>query len=134
MQLIDPCNGYRHPGNRPVKVEMTGHHISLIYKRIQSRLKNNSRALSAFTCACLTLVCLACVSGCGGNAATLISSISITPTSASVGIGDTTEFTATVNLTNTTTTSSVSTVVTWEVNGIVGGNDSIGTIVSLSTD
>ena len=113
---------------------MTGQHINLIYKRIQFHLRNNSRTFSAFTCVCLTLVCLACVSGCGKGGATEISSISITPTSASVGIGETTEFTATVNLTNTTTTSSVSTVVTWEVNGVAGGNDSTGTIVSLSTD
>jgi len=113
---------------------MTGQHISFIYKWIQSRLRNNSIAFSAFTCICLASVCLTGVSGCGGNGAINISSISITPTSASVGIGDTNEFTATVNLTNTTTTSSVSTAVTWEVNGIAGGNDSIGTIESLSTD
>ena len=39
-----------------------------------------------------------------------------------------------VNLSNTTTTSTTSTAVTWEVNGIVGGNSSVGTILSSTTD
>ena len=75
------------------------------------------------------------LSGCGsGNSAVTVTSVSITPTTATVNPGAQTDFTAVVNLSNTTTTSSVSTAVTWEVNGVVGGNSSIGTILSSTTD
>jgi hypothetical protein len=61
-----------------------------------------------------------------------ISSIAISPTSASVQIATETEFTATVKLQNTTTTTD--TAVTWEVNGTAGGSSTVGTIVSSTTD
>jgi hypothetical protein len=47
--------------------------------------------------------------------------IAISPTSATVRVKQTKQFTATVQ--NTTNTS-----VTWRVNGVVGGNSSVGTI------
>lgn len=81
-----------------------------------------------------TAVLLA-LSACGGSSGTiLVTSVSITPTSVSVPLNQTYEFTATVNLSNTTSTSSTTTTVTWQVNGVSGGNASTGTIVSLSTD
>jgi hypothetical protein len=70
------------------------------------------------------------ISGCGGSGAT-VNSVSITPSAASVAPGTQTDFTATVNLANATT--STSTAVTWEVNGIAGGNSTTGTIVSLAS-
>jgi len=75
------------------------------------------------------------VSGCKGSGAITVSSVTITPTSASVSPNAQAEFTATVNLNNNTnTTAATTTSVTWEVNGVVGGNTSTGTIVSSSTD
>jgi hypothetical protein len=53
-------------------------------------------------------------------------SVTISPTSASVRIGRTRAFTATVS--NTSNTS-----VTWQVNGITGGNATLGIISSLGT-
>lgn len=74
------------------------------------------------------------LSGCGGSSAVTVSSVAITPASATVAPGAQADFTATVNLANTTTTSSTSTAVTWEVNGVAGGNSGIGTIISSTTD
>jgi hypothetical protein len=74
------------------------------------------------------------LSGCGGNGSVTVTSVAITPTTATVNPGAQTDFTAVVNLSNTTTTSTTSTAVTWEVNGIVGGNSSVGTILSSTTD
>ncbi len=74
------------------------------------------------------------LSGCGGNSSVTVTSVAITPTTATVNPGAQTDFTAVVNLSNTTTTSTTSTAVTWEVNGIVGGNSSVGTILSSTTD
>jgi hypothetical protein len=74
------------------------------------------------------------LSGCGGNGSVTVTSVAITPTSATVNPGAQADFTAVVNLSNTTTTSTTSTAVTWEVNGIVGGNSSVGTILSSTTD
>jgi hypothetical protein len=51
---------------------------------------------------------------------------------ASLPVNQTAEFTATVNLDNSTT--STSTTVTWEVNGTAGGSSTIGTIVASSVD
>jgi hypothetical protein len=75
-----------------------------------------------------------CVSGCGGGGSnnTNITSIDITPTAISVGLNSQADFTATVNLANSTTTTN--TAVTWQVNGTTGGNSTAGTIVSSSTD
>ena len=79
------------------------------------------------------------MSGCGGSGPVTVSSVSITPSSATVAPGAQADFTATVNLANDVNTStstpiSTSTVVTWEVNGVAGGNSTLGTIVSSTTD
>ena len=81
------------------------------------------------------LVGIVGLSGCGGNGGsnnTNITSIAITPTAVSVGINTQADFTAVVNLANSTT--STNTAVTWQVNGTTGGSSSVGTIVSSSTD
>jgi hypothetical protein len=73
------------------------------------------------------------ISGCGGSANTgNISSIAISPTTASVQIASQAEFTAAVKLQNTST--ATDTAVTWEVNGTAGGSSTIGTIVASTTD
>lgn len=74
------------------------------------------------------------VSGCKSSAVS-VSSVTISPSSATVSLGGQTDFTATVNLNNSSsTTIATTTTVTWEVNGTVGGSTSVGTIVSSSTD
>jgi uncharacterized protein YjdB len=61
----------------------------------------------------------------GSAAVTLVNprsiTVSITPTSASVRLNHTRQFTATV-------TNSSNTAVTWSVNGVSGGNSTVGTI------
>jgi hypothetical protein len=83
----------------------------------------------------VVMIAFLCVSGCGGGSSsnnTNITSIAITPTAISVGINSQADFTASVNLANSTT--STNTAVTWQVNGTTGGNSTLGTIVSSSTD
>ncbi|MFZ0617090.1 MAG: hypothetical protein WA875_03775 [Candidatus Acidiferrales bacterium] len=68
------------------------------------------------------------LSACGGNGSL---SVTISPSTASVPInGVLTGFTATVNNATSTTNTSV----TWEVNGVSGGNSATGTITALGTD
>jgi hypothetical protein len=73
----------------------------------------------------------ACGSGGKGGAAT-VTAVTITPDAASVQVNNIAEFTANVTLSNTTSTTS--TVVTWSVNGAVGGSSTVGTIVPSPTD
>jgi len=70
--------------------------------------------------------------GCGGANTGNISSIAISPTSASVQIATESEFSATVSLQNSTFTTN--TAVVWEVNGTAGGSSTVGTIVASTTD
>lgn len=69
------------------------------------------------------MVLLACaLAGCGGgnSGTTNVTSVSITPTSITVPLNTSTTFTAVVNLANSTT--STTTSVTWEVNGLANGD------------
>ncbi|MGB9244250.1 MAG: hypothetical protein WCC03_12930 [Candidatus Acidiferrales bacterium] len=68
----------------------------------------------------------------GGSGATQILSIAITPMTATVPVNTTTQFVATVNLSNSSTTTN--TTVTWEVNGVAGGSSTTGTIAPSTTD
>lgn len=74
------------------------------------------------------------VAGCGGSGSgsTNVHSVAITPTSVTVPINGTAEFTATITLDNSTV--STTTTVTWEVNGVAGGNSTYGTITASSVD
>jgi hypothetical protein len=78
-----------------------------------------------------TVLAAAVLCACGGGS-TNISSIAITPTTASVPLNTQATFVATVNLINSTVTTT--TAVTWEVNGVAGGNAATGTIVSSGTN
>src|ERR1700752_5197487 len=66
------------------------------------------------------------LAACGGGSgsATKITSIAITPVTATVPVNTTSQFVATVNLSNSSTTTN--TTVTWEVNGVAGGTSSTG--------
>ena len=89
--------------------------------------RNSFLALSS-----VVVGCILGLSACGGSSATTVKSVSITPTSTNVPNSGVVEFTATVNLNNANT--STSTAVTWEVNGVAGGNSTDGTIASSATD
>lgn len=92
----------------------------------------SSRRVLVFLGAVLAVVA---AGGCGGGSSsnnTNITSIAISPTAVSVQINTQADFTATVNLANSTTTTN--TAVTWQVNGTTGGNSTVGTIVASSTD
>jgi hypothetical protein len=66
--------------------------------------------------------------GGGGAGSTTVTSVTITPTTITVPLNTTTQFTAVVNLSDST--SSTTTTVTWEVNGIAGGDlTTVGSIV-----
>lgn len=83
----------------------------------------------------LTALALASgVCGCGGkgSGATNLKSVTIAPTSANVPLGSSFDFQATINLIDSTV--STTTTVSWEVNGSAGGNATVGTITPLSTD
>src|SRR6202046_1945903 len=73
------------------------------------------------------------LSACGGSGSTsTVTSIMISPTAATVNFNTTIDITAQVNLSNNT--NATNTTVTWQVNGIGGGNASVGTIVNSPDD
>jgi hypothetical protein len=82
----------------------------------------------------VALACLMAISSCGGTAAGTVTSITISPAAATVQINEQVEFTAQVALSNSTSTSTTTTIVTWSVNGVAGGNSSIGTIGTSTLD
>jgi hypothetical protein len=82
-------------------------------------------------CAPLAILGLGALISCGGGSGQInVTSIDITPTTATVQLNTTLQINATVNLANTTSTSTTNTAVTWYVNGVAGGNNQIGTITS----
>ena len=77
------------------------------------------------------VVGLAAMCACGGGSGQInVTSIAISPTSGTVALNTQLQLTATVNLANTTSTSQTNTTVTWYVNGVAGGNSSVGTITT----
>ena len=71
--------------------------------------------------AAIAILFAATMTGCSSSSTSGTVSISISPTSATVALGRTQQFTATVKNTSNT-------AVTWQVNGVTGGNASVGTI------
>ncbi len=87
----------------------------------------------AVLCAPAAVLGLAALTSCGvfgGSGQVNVKSIDITPTSATVALNTPLQFNATVNLANTTSTSTTNTAVTWYVNGTAGGSSALGTIQS----
>src|SRR6202041_238985 len=78
--------------------------------------------------------CLLGISSCGNGGTITVTSVTISPASATVQINEQVEFTAQVALSNTTDTSTTTTIVTWYVNGVAGGNSSTGTIQTSTLD
>ena len=74
-----------------------------------------------FAAAALAILAATALSSCGGKGdTTTVTSISISPTTLTVPLNTTATFTAVVNLANSNT--STTTTVTWEVNGVSGGD------------
>lgn len=77
----------------------------------------------------LAVLAATVLSSCGGGGnTTTVNSVAITPTSLTVPLNTTATFTAVVTLANSTT--STTTTVTWEVNGVSGGD--LATIGSIA--
>ena len=96
-------------------------------------MQKRAPALGFFACVIgCALILAACGGGSGG--ARPVTSVAITPTTASVPINGTTEVTASGHLASSNSSTSTSTVVTWEVNGVAGGSTATGTIVPSTTD
>lgn len=74
--------------------------------------------------------------GGGGTSATNVNTLALTPNSAQVELNGQVEFTACINSAcgSSTTVTSVSTTLTYEVNGVAGGSPSTGTIAPSPTD
>jgi hypothetical protein len=89
---------------------------------------------------CMALSLLLGLSACGGPGAGTVTSVTISPTTASVPLNQQTQFIASVTVaglattTTTTNTTTTNTVVTWQVNGVSGGNATTGTIVQAVND
>jgi hypothetical protein len=76
----------------------------------------------------LMIVAAWSLEGCGGGNTITVTSVAITPTTITVPLNTTTTFTAVVNLADSTI--STTTTITWEVNGISGGElATVGSIV-----
>ena len=73
-----------------------------------------------------------CGGGSGGGGSALVTGVTISPAAASAQINTTIDITAVVTLSNSTSTTN--TAVTWQVNGIGGGNSTFGTIVASTSD
>ncbi len=81
----------------------------------------------------VALACLMAISSCGGSAVGTVTSVTISPASATVQINEQAEFTAQVAV-NSSSTSTTTTIVTWYVNGVAGGNSTTGTIGASTLD
>jgi hypothetical protein len=86
---------------------------------------------------CCVAALLAGFTACGGGSGSsttnaTVTSVALTPAALNVAINTSANISAQVNLSNTTV--NTSTAVTWFVNGVAGGNSTVGTIVPSSTN
>lgn len=98
------------------------------------RPETGKAKISSLSALFLSVAFILGLSACGGgnNGNATVTSIMITPTAATVDFNTPIDITAQVNLSNNTDTTN--TTVTWQVNGIGGGNASVGTIVNSPDD
>jgi hypothetical protein len=85
----------------------------------------------SFLAVALILGLSACGSSSGSGGSATVTGITLTPTAGTVNLNTMFDITASVQLSNTNSTN---TTVTWQVNGIGGGNSTIGTIVNSPDD
>jgi hypothetical protein len=90
--------------------------------------------MSALCTSLLALATVLALSACGGgsNGTATVTSVMISPTAATADLNTSITLTAVVNLSNNTATTN--TAVTWQVNGVGGGNSQVGTIVNSPND
>ena len=79
-------------------------------------------ASRAFSLALFVAAIGAVVSGCGSSTPPVTATLTLGPNSVAVALAQTTQFTATTNLT--------ASELAWQVNGVVGGSSAVGTISS----
>jgi hypothetical protein len=91
-------------------------------------------AVKFFSLLAITLAGLTLLATCGGGgpAAGTVTAVTLTPPATSVGLNQFTDITAQVTF--STSTTQVNTIVTWFADGIAGGNSTVGTIVPSPTD
>jgi hypothetical protein len=98
-------------------------------------MRNRIAAVSFFA---LSLAISLILPGCGGGSSspTNVNTLALSPTSASVDLNGQVEFTTCINNAcgSSTTVTSISTTLTYEVNGVAGGSPSTGTIAPSPTD
>jgi hypothetical protein len=92
------------------------------------------KRISAFLLAMLAAGGLIGMTSCGSGGTVTVRAIALAPTSATVPINTTAEFTVTVTFTNPTDATSTTPVITYLVNGVAGGSASLGTIVPSTVD
>ena len=90
--------------------------------------------MSALCTSLLALATVLTLSACGGGSSgtATVTSVMISPTAATADLNTSITLTAVVNLSNNTATTD--TAVTWQVNGVGGGNSQVGTIVNSPDD
>jgi hypothetical protein len=91
-------------------------------------------AVKFFALLAITLAGLTLMATCGGGGVTAgtVTLVTLTPPAQSVGLNQFVDITAQVTF--STSTTQVSTAVTWFANGVAGGNSTVGTIVPSTTD
>jgi len=100
--------------------------------RLETIRTRTSTLAVLFLAAVFTLGLSACGGSSSSNGSGTVTAIAISPTAATVDFNTPIDITAQVSLSNNTDTTNTS--VTFQVNGIGGGNDSVGTIVNSPND
>ncbi len=93
------------------------------------------KRISAFALAMLAIAGVLSLSACGGGGGTVtVTALTLSPTTANVPLGQTSELTLTVTFTNPSDAASTTPVLTYLVNGVAGGTASTGTIAASVDD
>jgi hypothetical protein len=94
------------------------------------------KRISAFALAIMGIASILIFSGCGGGGSTsTVSSLTLSPASATVPLGQSAEFTLQVAFTNPNDATTTTPVITYLVNGVAGGDAStVGSVAASSTD
>ena len=93
------------------------------------------KIISTFALAMMGIASILIFSGCGGSGGTVtVSALALSPTSATVPLGEPADFTLTVTFTNPTNATGTTPVITYLVNAMPGGNAAVGTIGPSAND
>jgi hypothetical protein len=93
------------------------------------------KRISAFALAAMAIAGVVNLSACGGGGGTVsVTALTLSPTTANVPLGQTSELTLTVTFTNPSDAASTTPVLTYLVNGVAGGSALTGTITASAND